>query len=138
MIKIYTDGSYSSSRNQGGWCFLVVEDDKVVYKESKGLKNTTNNRMEMMAAGYALKYIKDNNIQEPVQLYADSMYVIGTMTLNWKMKKNTDLWPLLWDNLTDNVEFVHVKGHSGDKWNTECDKWAVFGSNLLNCETDLI
>ena len=45
---IYTDGAYSSSRNQGGWAFVVVQNNEVIYKEYDGLINTTNNRMEIM------------------------------------------------------------------------------------------
>ena len=33
MIEIYCDGAYSSSRNQGGWAFVVVQDNKVIYKD---------------------------------------------------------------------------------------------------------
>ena len=48
MTEIYTDGAYSSSRNQGGWAFVVVQDNKIIHKEYDGLLNTTNNRMEIM------------------------------------------------------------------------------------------
>lgn len=136
MIKyeIYTDGAYSSSRNQGGWAFIVIKDNELVFKSFSGLMDTTNNRMEMMATLKALEYIKIN-LLEDVVVISDSMLVIETLKGNWKMKKNVDLWPLLLD-LVEGVTFKHVKGHNGDKWNEECDKWAVFGSNLLNCKTD--
>lgn len=136
MIEIYTDGAYSSSRNQGGWAFVVVKDNKVIYKEYNGLLNTTNNRMEIMGMLKALEYIKSNELQLPIKLYSDSMYVIGTLTLNWKMKKNTDLWELLLPLVNSDIEYLHVKGHDGNRFNEECDKWAVFASNLLNCKND--
>ena len=136
MIEIYTDGAYSSSRNQGGWAFVVVQDNKVIHKDYEGLLNTTNNRMEIMGMLKALEYIKSNELQLPIKIYSDSMYVIGTLTLNWKMKKNIDLWEKLLPLVNKDIEYLHVKGHNGNKFNEECDKWAVFGSNLINCKND--
>lgn len=136
MIEIYTDGSYAASRNQGGWAFIVVQNNEVIYKEYDGLLNTTNNRMEIMGMLKALEYIKSNDLQLPIKIYTDSMYVIGTLTLNWKMKKNIDLWQILLPLVNKDIEYLHVKGHDGNKFNEECDKWAVFGSNLLNCKND--
>ena len=133
---IYTDGAYSSSRNQGGWAFVVVQNNEVIYKEYDGLINTTNNRMEIMGMLKALEWINKNSIPLPIKIYADSMYVIGTLTLNWKMKKNIDLWQILIPLVNKDIEYLHVKGHDGNKFNEECDKWAVFGSNLLNCKND--
>ena len=133
---IYTDGAYSSSRNQGGWAFVVVKDNDIIYKEYDGLINTTNNRMEIMGMLKALEWINKNSIPLPIKIYTDSMYVIGTLTLNWKMKKNIDLWEILIPLVNKDIEYLHVKGHDGNKFNEECDKWAVFGSNLLNCKND--
>jgi ribonuclease HI len=135
-FEIYTDGAYSSSTNQGGWAFVVVKNGELIDKNYDGLINTTNNRMEIMGMLEAMKYV-NQNITDEVVLYSDSMYVIGTLTLNWKMNKNTDLWPLVFNEIKPNMIFKHVKGPNGDKWNTECDKWAVFGKMLLNCEIDL-
>ena len=136
MIEIYTDGAYSSSRNQGGWAFVVVQNNKVIYKEYDGLINTTNNRMEIMGMLKALEWVKQNSIPLPIKIYTDSMYVIGTLTLNWKMKKNIDLWQILIPLVNKDIDYLHVKGHDGNRFNEECDKWAVFGSNLLNCKND--
>jgi ribonuclease HI len=136
MLEIYTDGAYSSSRNQGGWAFIVVQNNKVIHKDYEGLLNTTNNRMEIMGMLKALEWVKQNSIPLPIKIYTDSMYVIGTLTLNWKMKKNIDLWQILLPLVNSEIEYLHVKGHNGDKFNEECDKWAVFSSNLLNCKND--
>ena len=133
---IYTDGAYSSSRNQGGWAFVVVQNNEVIYKEYDGLINTTNNRMEIMGMLKALEWINKNSIPLPIKIYTDSMYVIGTLTLNWKMKKNIDLWQILIPLVNKDIEYLHVKGHDGNRFNEECDKWAVFGSHLLNCKND--
>ena len=65
MIEIYTDGAYSSSRDQGGWAFVVVKDDELLYKEYDGLLNTTNQRMEIIAMIKTLEFIKTYSIPLP-------------------------------------------------------------------------
>lgn len=131
MIKIYTDGAYSSSRNQGGWAFVVLKDDVKVSQGYDTVFNTTNNRMEVQSAIEAIKEMINQDIKEFI-LYSDSMYLIGTMTLNWKRKKNIDLWIEL-DTLTQglNIDWKHTKGHAGDKYNEYCDMLAVHASNLI-------
>ena len=127
MIEVYTDGAYSSSRNQGGLGIVFIKDDKVIAKFSKTYKNTTNNRMELMAVIIALQSIKDEN---EITIYSDSMYVIGTATQGWKRKKNLDLWEI-YDAVIDSfktVTFKHVKGHSTNVFNNLCDEMAVAAS----------
>ena len=132
MIKIYTDGAYSSSRDQGGWAFVVVEDDLKTYSQFYPVKNTTNNRMEILAAMEACKWAKERNKLD-ITIFTDSMYVIGTMTQNWKRKKNVDLW-IEFDEVVEgmNIKFEHVKGHNGDKYNSLCDVLAVQASHCEN------
>ena len=127
MIEVYTDGAYSSSRNQGGLGIVFIKDNKVIAKFSKTYKNTTNNRMELMAIIIALQSIKDEN---EITIYSDSMYVIGTATQGWKRKKNLDLWEK-YDAVIDSfktVTFKHVKGHSTNVFNNLCDQMAVAAS----------
>ena len=127
MIEVYTDGAYSSSRNQGGLGIVFIKDNKVIAKFSKTYKNTTNNRMELMAVIIALQSIKDEN---EITIYSDSMYVIGTATQGWKRKKNLDLWEK-YDAVIDSfktVTFKHVKGHSTNVFNNLCDEMAVTAS----------
>ena len=127
MIEVYTDGAYSSSRNQGGLGIVFIKDNKVIAKFSKTYKNTTNNRMELMAIITALQSIKDEN---EITIYSDSMYVIGTATQGWKRKKNLDLWEK-YDAVIDSfktVTFKHVKGHSTNVFNNLCDEMAVAAS----------
>ena len=133
---IYCDGAYSSSRNQGGWAFVVVQDNKVIYKDYDGLMNTTNQRMEIMAMIKTLSWLKNYSISIPIKIYTDSMYVIGTIIKNYNKNANNDLWDILIPLVNKDIEYLHVKGHNGDKFNEECDKWAVFGSKLLNCKND--
>ena len=116
-IEIYTDGAYSSSRNQGGWAFVVLKDGEKIYSEYDTVFETTNNRMEIQSAIEAVKYMVSNNIKN-FTIYSDSMYLIGTMTLNWKRKKNNDLWKEMDDLVKGlNITWLHVKGHEGDKYN---------------------
>ena len=132
MIKIYTDGAYSSSRDQGGWSFVVLKDEKKIYSSFLPVKNTTNNRMEIQAVIESILWSIENNYTE-LEIVSDSMYVIGTMTLNWKRKFNNDLWDQL-DKLKKdiNITWTHIRGHSGDKYNELCDALAVEASHCKN------
>jgi ribonuclease HI len=133
--ECYTDGAYSSSRNQGGIGIVFLKNGEKVSEYSKGFKNTTNNRMEISAALAVFKCFK-----KPIDsliIYTDSMYVIGCATLGWKRKKNTVLWEAFdrefnrVSKLCPNITFQHVKGHNGDKWNSYVDKLAVEASHEL-------
>lgn len=128
MYEIYTDGAYSLSRNQGGWAFVIIKDGVKVDYGFSGVKNTTNNRMEILAVIEGIIYAKENNI-ESFTIWSDSMYVIGTMSLNWKRNKNNDLWEKLDILVKDcNINWQHTKGHVGNKYNELCDTFAVEAS----------
>ena len=71
MIKIYTDGSCLSNPGNGGWAAIINNNGQIL-KISGSEKNTTNNKMELMAPIRALKKIdKDKKIE----IYTDSQYV---------------------------------------------------------------
>ena len=131
MIEVYTDGAYSSSRDMGGFAFVVLENKEKIYSYFFNEPNTTNNRMEITAVLKALYWLKEvGKLNEEIIIYTDSMYVIGSMTKNWKRNKNVDLFSEL-DNIYKQfktIVFMHVKGHSGDKYNELCDKLAVIAS----------
>lgn len=121
---IYTDGAYSSSRNQGGIAFIILNSDNIqVCDYSKAYKNCTINQMEMLACIIALESIKKPSI---LSIISDSMYVVGTYTLNYKRKKNISLWERFDKAIANhkNVSFIHVNGHSGDYYNDLCDMYA--------------
>lgn len=133
--KLVTDGAYSSSRNQGGAAFVILRDGELVLEHSKRYKNCTNNQMEMVAIISGLKCIK-----KPIDklvIISDSMYCIGCMSLGWKRKKNERLWEEFDKQyervltLCSDIEFQHIKGHNGDKWNEYVDKLAVKASQLI-------
>jgi len=128
MVKIYTDGAYAPSRNKGGWAFVVIKDNKKIHSSFFGEEETTNNRMEIQAVIEAIIWAKENKLTK-IEIFTDSMYVIGTMSKNWKRNKNHDLWEIL-DELVLNmtISWNHVKGHEGDKYNELCDALAVEAS----------
>ena len=75
--KAYTDGSYQSSRNSGGYASIIYDQfGNLVTELYQGFKNTTNNRMEIMAVLETLKYFK-----QPVNItiVSDSLYVVNTI-----------------------------------------------------------
>ncbi len=134
-IKIYTDGACSGNPGPGGWGALLMWNGH--QKElSGGDPETTNNRMEMMAVIKALEAIKKPS---DVTIYTDSKYVLqgatewlegwkarGWRSANKKPVKNQDLWEQIDSQiLRHKVNFIWVKGHSGDEFNEHVDKLAV-------------
>ena len=140
MIKIYTDGSCMSNPGNGGWAAIININGKIK-KISGNEKNTTNNRMELMAPINALKNI---NSKYPIEIFTDSKYVkngitewINTWVLNnWKTSKketvkNKDLWLKLHKlNQSLNIKWNWVKAHAGNPLNEEVDMLAKKAANL--------
>ena len=140
MIKIYTDGSCMSNPGNGGWA-AIININGEIKKISGNEKNTTNNRMELMAPINALKNM---NSKGPIEIFTDSKYVkngitewINTWVLNnWKTSKkedvkNKDLWLELHKlNQSLNVKWNWVKAHAGDSLNEEVDMLAKKAANL--------
>tara|TARA_B100000427_G_C15052894_1_gene396360 strand:+ start:88 stop:513 length:426 start_codon:yes stop_codon:yes gene_type:complete len=131
MIEIYTDGSCLENPGNGGWAAIINNNGKIE-KISGNEKNTTNNRMELLATINALKKIKSNN---EIKIYTDSQYVklgitewINTWIKNkWQTSKkeevkNKDLWIELYDlNNSLNIKWNWIKAHSGNVLNEEVD-----------------
>ena len=140
MIKIYTDGSCMSNPGNGGWA-AIININGEIKKISGNEKNTTNNRMELMAPINALKNI---NSKDPIEIFTDSKYVKNGITEwinswvlnNWKTSKkenvkNKDLWLELHKlNQSLNVKWNWVKAHAGDPLNEEVDMLAKKAANL--------
>ena len=140
MIKIYTDGSCLSNPGDGGWAAIISINGEI--KEISGSeKNTTNNRMELLAPIRALKEMKQS---DQIEIYTDSQYVklgitewINTWVVNnWKTSKkedvkNKDLWVELYDlNKSLNVKWNWVKAHAGNIMNEKVDSLAKKAANL--------
>ena len=134
MIEIYTDGSCLENPGNGGWA-AIINDDGKIEKISGSEKNTTNNRMELMAPIEALGKI---NRKKKVKIFTDSQYVKMGITNwihnwiknNWQTSKkgdvkNKDLWLNLY-KLTQSldIEWHWVKAHAGNTLNEEVDALA--------------
>lgn len=135
-VVIYTDGACSGNPGNGGYCAILIygKKEKVI---SGSEKETTNNRMELLAVIKGLEALK---VPCSVKLYSDSAYVVEAFRQGWiqnwidnnwktssnKEVKNVDLWKTLYKLLeTHLVEFIKVKGHSDNEYNNRCDKIAV-------------
>ena len=140
MIEIYTDGSCLENPGNGGWA-AIIKINENIKKISGSEKNTTNNRMELLATINALKNIDSD---EEINIYTDSQYVklgitewINTWIENdWKnskkeVVKNKDLWIELHNlNKSLNVKWNWVKAHAGNPLNEEVDLLAKKAANL--------
>jgi ribonuclease HI len=137
VVEIYSDGACRGNPGPGGWGALLRYNKRE--KELWGGEaDTTNNRMELMAAIRALEALKRPS---HVKLYTDSIYVMKGITAwihDWKKKgwrtaekkpvKNEDLWRRL-DELAakHHIEWHWVKGHAGHPENERADALANKG-----------
>ena len=134
-IEVFTDGACRGNPGPGGWGVLLIVDGEEMTLFG-GEKNTTNNRMELMAPIMALKKIRKKS---DITIFTDSKYVKDGITdwikkwkvNNWKSSnkkpvKNKDLWIKL-DNacLKHKVTWKWVKAHAGNKYNNLVDELAV-------------
>ena len=124
MIKIYTDGACSGNPGPGGWGYVILENGKL--HTGKGSESqTTNNRMELMAA---IKALENARTDESLYLYTDSTYLQKGITEwieNWKKNNwitsskkpvsNKDLWEKIDQlNLELDIKWKWVKAHQSD------------------------
>jgi ribonuclease HI len=133
---IYTDGACSGNPGLGGWGAVIIDENKNQKEISGKEKDTTNNRMELMAPIMALKKIQANS---EIVIFTDSTYVKKGITewiKKWKINgwknannqavKNRDLWLKLDDLCKDNkIKWTWVKGHSNNEYNDLADGLAT-------------
>ena len=134
LVVIYTDGSCLSNPGPGGWAAILQWQGNE--RELTGSElETTNNRMELMAAIKGLDAVKRPMI---IELHTDSRYVMNGVTdwmPRWKANgwktaarkavANQDLWGKLDRAVTrHDVHWHWVKGHAGDPLNERCDSLA--------------
>lgn len=135
-VEIYTDGACSGNPGDGGWGAILKYGGHE--KEISGFEpNTTNNRMELLAAIKAMESLKEPCI---VDLYSDSAYLVNGFLEGWIVKwksngwinskkedvKNRELWEIL-DTLNSKhkINWIKVKGHADNEYNNRCDKLAT-------------
>lgn len=142
---VYTDGACSGNPGAGGYAFLILSQDEEPLVVSGHRPQTTNNHMELMAIVRGLRYItkrqgKKKSIE--ITIHSDSAYCINSITFgwlnfwannNWQTKggeevKNRELWEKYLEIVNNHprlkLDFVKVKGHSGDEYNELVDRAA--------------
>jgi len=147
-IIVYCDGACSNNQqrqNRGGWGAILQYKGKV--REISGAeKNTTNNRMELLACIHALEAIKDHAL--PVAVYTDSAYLHNCLTQKWyrrwqkngwltagkKPVENKDLWQrlLALKERFAGITFHKVAAHSHVVLNERADQLAKEAIQGLN------
>ena len=134
IVEIFTDGACSGNPGPGGWG-AILRYGTTEKEMNGGEPQTTNNRMELMAAIMAIEAVK-----RPceIHLHTDSEYLrqgITTWIHSWKARnwrtadkkpvKNVDLWQRLERAIeTHDVHWHWVKGHSGHVENERADELA--------------
>ncbi len=139
-VQLFADGACSGNPGPGGWAFILRHPTTGKEMESSGgERETTNNRMELTAVIRGLEALKRRT---HVELVTDSEYVGKGLTQwmpkwkanGWRRKegsrwaevKNEDLWRRLDELLARHqLQFTHVRGHSGHVENERCDTLAV-------------
>lgn len=122
---IYTDGAYSNLHNEGAFAFIILQGDKEVKRMCGKVKDETNNRAEIKAIIAGVWNLPDDATN--VQIISDSMYALNTLSGQWGRKTNLDLFDV-WERKVKKkfkglkIEWMFVRGHSGDFYNEECDK----------------
>lgn len=137
-VHMYTDGSCKGNPGPGGWAALVcthshynqetcVNDLTIAGKMPSS--TSTSPRCELMAVikGFELlKRLYTTTIPKLI-VHSDCLYVVNGAKGAWKRKTNVDLWKRLLreaENVAEQLEYVHVRGHSGDPHNERVDKLA--------------
>lgn len=139
VVNVHTDGACSGNQhdtNLGGWG-AVLEHNGKIKELFGGEKNTTNNRMELMALIQALEALKSDNIK--LNIYSDSAYVINCFKQGWYHKwrlndwknskkdpvENRELWERLLSSVErfENISFFSIKGHLDLNKASDISKW---------------
>ena len=141
---IYTDGCCRISKSlkgkesigRGGCSCIIIKDDIIVKKISKGFRVSNSSRMELMAVIVGLEALTKDGLN--VLVVSDSKYVVDSISKGWVFgwekkgfvgKKNPDLWKrFLKIYRKHQVKFQWIKGHNNHPMNERCDVLAVEAS----------
>lgn len=140
-VEIYTDGSCLKNPGFGGWSFILryKNYEKISYGSEK---NTTNNRMELLAIIRALEALK-----EPcaVKIFTDSNLMVRSINewlelwvkKGFRGKKNVDLWQeYLQASRPHKIQAFWIRAHNGHAENEKCDALARGAALALQREED--
>lgn len=150
-LDFYTDGSYSSKSEMGGWAAICIENGVVIDTQTGYEPYTTGNRMELFAFLSALESISTIKTgHTKVIIYTDSAYIANCFKDGWWRKwinngwktadrqevKNQELWSRIIAlyikyNERYDLEIIKVKGHSGNQWNEYVDLLAKKSKQVL-------
>lgn len=146
-VVIYTDGSSLGNPGPGGYG-VVMPGASGDREFSAGFRQTTNNRMELLACIVGLEQL---DTPSAVALFSDSRYVVDGMTKGWAEKWRRNGWRKgngqpalnidLWERLLDlcgrhDVQFIWVRGHAGNPGNERCDQLATQAAAGRNLPPD--
>lgn len=142
-VHLFTDGACSGNPGPGGWAYILRHPATGKQRELAGAeRETTNNRMELIAVIRGLEALKE---PAEVDIYSDSQYVLkglkewmdswkkrGWRTADKKPVKNRELWEEL-DALKSRhtLRFHWIRGHSEHPENERCDQLAVAAREAL-------
>ncbi len=147
-VSIYTDGACRGNPGPGGWG-AVLQSGKHRREINGGAPDTTNNRMELLAAIRALEALKRSC---EVEIHTDSQYLRRGVTEwleTWKNNhwqtaarkpvKNRDLWERL-DELRGQhrIRWYWVKGHAGNPGNERADRLANEAIDAMEPDTSTV
>jgi ribonuclease HI len=137
-FTIYTDGACDPNPGTGGWAAILIDQKTKVAEEiSGGVRDSTNNRMELQAVIESLTRLPPGSV---VTVVTDSEYVRNAFTQGWlknwqkrgwktadrKPVKNQDLWQqLVTLTAAHQIHWQWVRGHGVDVLNNRCDELAV-------------
>lgn len=113
-VELYVDGSYYIKENRGGYGAVLIYKDKTKVLSGE-LRDSTNNRAEIIALIEALKLLK-----EPceVRVYSDSSYLVDTVRGLYRKKKNRECWALLERAMKPHLVYIEwVRGHAKNPYN---------------------
>lgn len=144
LIVVFTDGASRGNPGPGGWGVVIIDNNTGKVWELGGREdNTTNNRMEMMAAKEALSFIESRKIEGNIEIHTDSAYLLNGITgwvfgwekNGWKTKTgedvlNQDLWKEIGAlnfrmKIKHSIDWQKVSGHSGLRGNERVDEIAT-------------
>ena len=150
----YTDGAATMVkkdnkylRKAGGWAFIKILDNNVIYEKIGGCPLTTNNEMELYAIYASIRdFLDTSNDNDTLEICSDSGYCINIFTQwakswqknGWKNSKNKTVENKeliqeickLKAKLNCELKFRKVKGHSGDEFNEKVDCLALQGKSI--------